>query len=82
MTTEGDKAGKEAAEEDECFATDASLIGRMCMELIDIDRSLAAVEQGYTARLLLMQPPSCSPKNHIICGHPAMTSSSPPAQLA
>jgi hypothetical protein len=39
------------------------------MALVDYDRVLASRERGYWAYLLQMQPPSCSPKNHILCGH-------------
>jgi hypothetical protein len=46
------------------------VVGRIAMELIDIDRSLAAAERGYAVRLLTMHPLSCSPKNHLLCGKP------------
>jgi hypothetical protein len=39
------------------------------MALVDFDRILAAREWGYSAFLMQMQPPCCSPKNHILVGY-------------
>lgn len=42
--------------------------GQLCMRLIDTDRLILAQELSYTTRLVLMQPKSCSPKNHLLIG--------------
>lgn len=42
--------------------------GQLCMRLIDTDRLLLAQELNYNTRLVLMQPKSCSPKNHLLIG--------------
>ncbi|KAK4301438.1 hypothetical protein Pmani_026423 [Petrolisthes manimaculis] len=42
--------------------------GQQCMRLVDSDRLAAAQELGYSVSLTLMQPPHCTPKNHILIG--------------
>lgn len=42
--------------------------GRTCMSYIDSDRASMAIERGYRVSLCRMNPPSCSPKNHILIG--------------
>ncbi|KAG9275626.1 glutathione S-transferase C-terminal domain-containing protein [Astyanax mexicanus] len=46
-------------------------IGKCCMGLVDLDRSLAADTHGYSVRVMTMEPESCSPKNNMIVGVPA-----------
>uniref|UniRef100_W5KSF8 Glutathione S-transferase C-terminal domain-containing protein n=1 Tax=Astyanax mexicanus TaxID=7994 RepID=W5KSF8_ASTMX len=46
-------------------------IGKCCMGLVDLDRSLAAETHGYSVRVMTMEPESCSPKNNMIVGVPA-----------
>ena len=50
-----------------------SVEGRTSMCLVDSDRCQLAQQFGYTTRLFVMNPPSCSPKNHILTGQPAST---------
>ncbi|XP_076830730.1 glutathione S-transferase C-terminal domain-containing protein [Brachyhypopomus gauderio] len=47
------------------------LIGKRCMGLVDLDRSLAAEANGYSVRVMTMEPESCSPKNNMLVGVPA-----------
>lgn len=42
--------------------------GKICMRLIDHDRLMLAREKGYSAKLVLMIPKMCSPKNHLLVG--------------
>ncbi|KAK3877397.1 hypothetical protein Pcinc_017889 [Petrolisthes cinctipes] len=42
--------------------------GQQCMRLVDSDRLAAAQELGYSVSLTLMQPPQCTPKNHLLIG--------------
>ncbi|XP_068247780.1 glutathione S-transferase C-terminal domain-containing protein homolog [Palaemon carinicauda] len=42
--------------------------GQLCMRFIDNDRLLLAQSLGYSTKLVLMQPKSCSPKNHLLLG--------------
>ncbi|XP_042236449.1 glutathione S-transferase C-terminal domain-containing protein homolog [Homarus americanus] len=42
--------------------------GQLCMKLIDTDRLMLAQSLGYDTRLVLMQPKTCSPKNHLLIG--------------
>ncbi|XP_041640174.1 glutathione S-transferase C-terminal domain-containing protein [Cheilinus undulatus] len=46
------------------------LIGKQCMGLVDLDRSLAAETHGYSVRVMTMEPESCSPKNNMLVGRP------------
>ncbi|XP_042341610.1 glutathione S-transferase C-terminal domain-containing protein [Plectropomus leopardus] len=46
------------------------LIGKQCMGLVDLDRSWAAETQGYSVRVMTMEPESCSPKNNMLLGRP------------
>ncbi|XP_076120999.1 glutathione S-transferase C-terminal domain-containing protein [Alosa pseudoharengus] len=46
------------------------IIGKSCMGLVDLDRSWAAESQGYTVKLMTMEPDSCSPKNNMLVGQP------------
>ncbi|XP_069781845.1 glutathione S-transferase C-terminal domain-containing protein isoform X5 [Narcine bancroftii] len=52
------------------------LIGKKCMGLVDLDRSWAAEEHGYTVYVTSMEPDSCSPKNNLIVGNCAAQSHS------
>lgn len=45
--------------------------GRTCMTVIDSDRCHLARQFGYIIRLFVMTPSTCSPKNHVLVGHPA-----------
>ncbi|XP_020504078.2 glutathione S-transferase C-terminal domain-containing protein [Labrus bergylta] len=49
---------------------DRRLIGKQCMGLVDLDRSLAAEAHGYSVRVMTMEPESCSPKNNMLVGRP------------
>ncbi|MPC24693.1 Glutathione S-transferase C-terminal domain-containing [Portunus trituberculatus] len=42
--------------------------GQRCMRVVDGDRLAEVREAGYKAALALMQPPTCSPKNHLLLG--------------
>lgn len=42
--------------------------GISCMAYIDHDRAQAAMERGYRVNVCHMNPPTCSPKNHMIIG--------------
>ena len=44
--------------------------GQQCMRLVDEDRLQGMRQAGYKAVLALMNPPTCSPKNHILMGKP------------
>ena len=44
--------------------------GRTCMTLVDSDRCHLTQQFGYTTRLHVMTPQSCSPKNRILLGWP------------
>ncbi|KAM9857071.1 glutathione S-transferase C-terminal domain-containing protein [Aulostomus maculatus] len=46
------------------------LIGKLCMGLVDLDRSWAAETRGYSVRVMTMEPESCSPKNNMLVGKP------------
>ncbi|KAJ0033109.1 hypothetical protein NQD34_000216 [Periophthalmus magnuspinnatus] len=46
------------------------LIGKQCMGLVDLDRSWAAEDHGYSVRVMTMEPESCSPKNNMLVGRP------------
>ncbi|ESN99225.1 hypothetical protein HELRODRAFT_155964 [Helobdella robusta] len=45
-------------------------IGKTCMSIVDLDRSLKAQENDYKTFVYKMQPESCSPKNNLIIGIP------------
>ncbi|XP_069834520.1 glutathione S-transferase C-terminal domain-containing protein isoform X2 [Dendropsophus ebraccatus] len=45
-------------------------IGKNCMGLVDLDRAWAAEQHGYKAKVISMEPESCSPKNNMIVGCP------------
>ncbi|XP_072534592.1 glutathione S-transferase C-terminal domain-containing protein [Salminus brasiliensis] len=47
-------------------------IGKCCMGLVDLDRSWAAETSGYSVRVMTMEPESCSPKNNMLVGVPAV----------
>ena len=55
--------------------TEASIVksgqGRQCMLVLDSDRCLQARQWGYSTKISVMTPPSCSPKNHILTGYRA-----------
>ena len=54
------------------------ITGRNAMALIDLDRNLRASQEGYSTFQFTMHPPTCSPKNDIICGlSPSFLSSLP-----
>ena len=38
------------------------------MGLVDLDRSWAAEDYGYSVRVMTMEPESCSPKNNMLVG--------------
>ncbi|XP_066965950.1 glutathione S-transferase C-terminal domain-containing protein homolog isoform X1 [Macrobrachium rosenbergii] len=42
--------------------------GQLCMRFIDNDRLLLAQSLGYSTKLVLMEPKTCSPKNHLLIG--------------
>lgn len=42
--------------------------GYFCMDIVDTDRKLQAVEKGYKVYLGKLQPPSCTPKNNLLVG--------------
>lgn len=42
--------------------------GKKCMQYVDYDRLLAAQNAGYITWLTIMNPPECTPKNHILIG--------------
>lgn len=42
--------------------------GKKAMSIIDHDRNLRAAECGYSTFQFTMRPPTCTPKNEIICG--------------
>ncbi|KAK7083109.1 hypothetical protein SK128_009232 [Halocaridina rubra] len=42
--------------------------GQLCMRLIDNDRLLLARSLGYATKMVLMEPRTCSPKNHLLIG--------------
>lgn len=42
--------------------------GRKAMGIIDHDRNLRASQDGYSTFQFTMRPPTCTPKNEIICG--------------
>lgn len=44
------------------------LTGKKAMAIIDYDRNLRASQDGYSTFQFTMRPPTCSPKNEIICG--------------
>lgn len=44
------------------------LTGKKAMAIIDHDRNLRASQDGYSTFQFTMRPPTCSPKNEIICG--------------
>jgi len=46
--------------------------GRTCMTVVDSDRCHLAKQSGYTTQLFVMTPPTCSPKNHVLIGQPAL----------
>ncbi|XP_074539899.1 glutathione S-transferase C-terminal domain-containing protein [Halichoeres trimaculatus] len=50
------------------------LIGKRCMGLVDLDRSLAAEAHGYSVKVITMEPESCSPKNNMLVGRPLQRS--------
>ena len=41
---------------------------RLCKSLVEHDRNLRAAERGYEVRLVVMQPPSATPKNDVLVG--------------
>jgi hypothetical protein len=48
---------------------------RLCKSYIERDRNLLAEETGgYTTRLFVLHPPSCSPKNDVLVGIPPVDS--------
>ncbi|MCL4127968.1 UNVERIFIED_CONTAM: hypothetical protein GTU68_039367 [Idotea baltica] len=42
--------------------------GKKCMQYVDLDRLCAAQKLGYGTLLNVMNPPECTPKNHILIG--------------
>lgn len=50
---------------------DRRLIGKQCMGLVDLDRAQAAERNGYSVKVMSMEPESCSPKNNMVVGVPA-----------
>lgn len=42
--------------------------GYYCMDVVDTDRKLQAVEKGYEVHLGKLQPPTCTPKNNLLVG--------------
>ncbi|XP_076051530.1 glutathione S-transferase C-terminal domain-containing protein homolog [Oratosquilla oratoria] len=48
--------------------------GHTCMRIVDADRLKQAKEFGFSTSLVLMDPPSCSPKNHLLIGVPSKSS--------
>lgn len=42
--------------------------GYFCMDVVDTDRKLYAVENGYEVVLGKLQPDSCTPKNNLLVG--------------
>jgi len=50
-----------------------SVQGRTSMCLVDSDRCALAQQYGYTTQLFVMTPTTCSPKNHVLTGRPALT---------
>lgn len=38
------------------------------MGLVDLDRSWAAEDHGYSVQVMTMEPESCSPKNNMLVG--------------
>lgn len=57
---------------DSCLYTeDASASSRRaCKGYLEVDRCLRAKERGYDVSMTVMQPPSCTPKNHMLIGNP------------
>lgn len=45
-----------------------AIIGKHCMNVMDTDRCMAAIEKGYSVIINTMLPLQCSPKNNIIIG--------------
>lgn len=46
------------------------LTGKKAMSIIDHDRNQRAAQNGYQTFQFTMKPPTCTPKNEIICGFP------------
>lgn len=44
--------------------------GERCMAVIDSDRGHLAKEHGYEVTLTKLYPPTCTPKNNLLIGHP------------
>lgn len=42
--------------------------GYYCMDVVDTDRKLQAIEEGYQVYLGKLQPPACTPKNNLLVG--------------
>jgi hypothetical protein len=53
---------------------------RLCKSLVEHDRNLRAAERGYEVRLVVMQPPSATPKNDVLVGWKATATT--PSRLA
>ncbi|CAN9510323.1 unnamed protein product [Ophioblennius macclurei] len=51
------------------------LNGKQCMGLVDLDRSWAAENHGYSVQVMTMEPESCSPKNNMLVGRPPLQTS-------
>lgn len=45
---------------------------RKCKTILEVDRSEAAIEQGYTVKMYKLIPEEASPKNDIIVGYPPL----------
>ncbi|XP_062991720.1 glutathione S-transferase C-terminal domain-containing protein [Elgaria multicarinata webbii] len=45
-------------------------IGKHCMGLVDLDRAWSVERCNYSARVMSMEPETCSPKNNLIVGVP------------
>uniref|UniRef100_A0A8C4SK01 Glutathione S-transferase C-terminal domain-containing protein n=1 Tax=Erpetoichthys calabaricus TaxID=27687 RepID=A0A8C4SK01_ERPCA len=52
------------------LTADRRLIGKQCMGLVDLDRAWAAEKNGYSVKIITMEPESCSPKNNMLVGIP------------
>ena len=55
---------------------------RLCKSVVEADRLRRCVEAGYDGALVLMDPPTCTPKNDMIVAWPASSSKKPPLLAA
>ncbi len=52
------------------FDSQRSVLGKVCMGYISLDRNLLAEEHNYKTYLFTTHPREATPKNDIISGHP------------